>query len=115
MVKDPQAELDALFSALADPTRRDILVRLVEGESSVTKLAEPLPISLPAVSRHLRVLESAGLIARTRDGRVHRISLVTEPMLDGLEWIAVFARFWKLRLDGLERFLAVTTEDDDDA
>ena len=115
MVKDPQAELDALFSALADPTRRDILVRLVEGESSVTKLAEPLPISLPAVSRHLRVLESAGLIARTRDGRVHRISLVTEPMLDGLEWIAVFGRFWKRRLDGLEHFLAATTEDDDDA
>ena len=61
------------------------------------------------------MLESAGLIARTRDGRVHRISLVTEPMLDGLEWIAVFGRFWKRRLDGLERFLAVTTEDDDDA
>jgi DNA-binding transcriptional ArsR family regulator len=74
VVNDSQASLDALFAALADPTRRDILVRLADGESRVTKLAEPLPISLPTVSRHLRVLESAGLIARRKDGRVHRIS-----------------------------------------
>jgi DNA-binding transcriptional ArsR family regulator len=112
VVNDSQAELDALFAALADPTRRDILVRLAEGESRVTELAEPLPMSLPAVSRHLRVLESAGLIARTKDGRVHRISLVADPMLDALEWIAVFGRFWERRLDGLERFLAATTEGD---
>jgi DNA-binding transcriptional ArsR family regulator len=111
VVKHSQGELDALFSALADPTRRDILVRLAEGEAPVTKLAEPLPISLPAVSRHLRVLEAAGLVARRRDGRVHRISLVAEPMVDGLEWMAVFGQFWEHQLDALERFFAAQTED----
>ena len=110
MVKHSQGELDALFSALADPTRRDILVRLAEGDAPVTRLAEPLPISLPAVSRHLRVLEAAGLIARRRDGRVHRISLVAEPMVDGLEWMAVFGQFWEHQLDALERFFAVQAE-----
>jgi DNA-binding transcriptional ArsR family regulator len=113
VVKDSQAPLDALFAALADPTRRDILIRLAEGESRVTTLAEPLPISLPAVSRHLRVLESAGLIARKKDGRVHRISLVVDPMLDALEWIAVFGRFWEHQLDGLDRFFAASAEKED--
>ena len=113
MVKHSQSELDALFSALADPTRRDILVRLTEGEAPVTKLAEPLPITLPAVSRHLRVLESAGLVARRRDGRVHRISLVAEPMVDGLEWIGFFGRLWDHQLDALERFFAAEAEEPD--
>jgi len=113
VVKHSQGELDTLFSALADPTRRDILVRLAEGDSPVTELAEPLPISLPAVSRHLRVLESAGLVARRRDGRVHRISLVAEPMVDALEWMAVFGRFWEHQLDALERFFAAQAEDRD--
>jgi DNA-binding transcriptional ArsR family regulator len=111
VVKDSQRELDALFSALADPTRRDILVRLAEGDAPVTKLAEPLPISLPAVSRHLRVLESAGLVARRKDGRVHRISLAAEPMVDALEWMAFFGRFWEHQLDALERFFAAQPED----
>jgi DNA-binding transcriptional ArsR family regulator len=111
VVKHSPGELDALFSALADATRRDILVRLAEGDAPVTKLAEPLPISLPAVSRHLRVLESAGLVARRRDGRVHRISLVAEPMVDALEWMAVFGRFWEHQLDALERFFAAQAED----
>jgi DNA-binding transcriptional ArsR family regulator len=106
VVKHSQGELDALFFALADPTRRDILVRLAEGESAVTKLAEPLPISLPAVSRHLRVLESAGLVARRKDGRVHHISLVVEPMVGVLDWIALFGRFWEHQLDALEQFFA---------
>lgn len=113
MVKRSQGELDTLFSALADPTRREILVRLAEGESSVTKLAAPLPMSLPAVSRHLRVLESAGLVGRRKDGRVHRISLVAEPMLDGLEWMAVFGRFWEHQLDALEHFFAAQAEERD--
>ena len=107
VVKHSQGELDELFSALADPTRRDILVRLADGESPVTKLAEPLPMSLPAVSRHVRVLESAGLVARRKEGRVHRISLVAEPMLEALEWMAVFGPFWEHQLDALERFFAV--------
>jgi DNA-binding transcriptional ArsR family regulator len=112
VVKHSQREqLDVLFSALADPTRRDILVRLAEGDAPVTKLAEPLPISLPAVSRHLRVLESAGLVARRRDGRVHRISLAAEPMVDALEWMALFGRFWEHQLDALEGFFAAKPED----
>jgi DNA-binding transcriptional ArsR family regulator len=113
VVKRSQGELDELFSALADPTRRDILVRLAEGESPVTKLAEPLPMSLPAVSRHVRVLESAGLVARRKEGRVHRISLVAEPMLEALEWMAVFGRFWEHQLDALEHFFASQAEQRD--
>ena len=112
MVKRSPDSLDALFSALADPTRRDILVRLAEGESSVVKLAEPFPISLPAVSRHLRVLESAGLVAREKDGRFHRLRLVAEPMLDALEWMAYFGTFWEHRLDALDRFLATPERQD---
>jgi DNA-binding transcriptional ArsR family regulator len=110
VVKHSQDELDALFSALADATRRDILVRLAEGDAPVTKLAEPLPMSLPAVSRHLRVLESAGLVVRRRDGRVHRISLAAEPMVDALEWMAFFGRFWEHQLDALEGFFAAQAE-----
>ena len=110
MVKHSQGELDALFSALADPTRREILVRLAAGETPVMQLAEPLPMYLPAVSRHLRVLESAGLVARHRDGRVHRISLVAEPMVDVLEWMAFFGRFWEHQLDALEGFFAAEAD-----
>jgi DNA-binding transcriptional ArsR family regulator len=113
VVKHSQGELDALFSALADPTRREILVRLAEGEAPVSRLAEPLPISLPAVSRHLRVLESAGLVARRREGRVHRISLVADPMVDGVEWMAVFGRFWEHQLDALEHFFTAQADERD--
>ena len=100
-----EASLDAVFAALSDPTRRGILARLADGESSVTALAEPFDISLPAVSRHLKVLEAAGLVARTREGRVHHIRLVADPMLDALEWIARYGRFWEKRLDALDEFL----------
>jgi DNA-binding transcriptional ArsR family regulator len=105
MVKRAQPSLDAVFSALADPTRRGILAQLAEGESSVTALAEPYDVSLPAISRHLKVLEGAGLLARRKDGRVHRIRLVSDPMLDALEWMARYGRFWEERLDSLEAFL----------
>jgi DNA-binding transcriptional ArsR family regulator len=105
VVKRSQVSLDAVFSALADPTRRAILARLAEGESSVTRLAEPFEISLPAISRHLKVLEGAGLLARTKDGRVHRIRLVADPMLDALEWMARYGRFWEEQLDSLEALL----------
>jgi DNA-binding transcriptional ArsR family regulator len=105
MVKGAHAPLDAVFAALADPTRREILARLAEGESSVTRLAEPFDISLPAVSRHLKVLEGAGLLAREKDGRVHRIRMVPDSMLDALEWMAHHGRFWEEQLDSLEAFL----------
>jgi DNA-binding transcriptional ArsR family regulator len=101
--------LDATFSALADPTRRAILLRLAEGEASVSQLAEPFEISLPAISRHLKVLERAGLLAREKHGRVHHIKLVADPMLDALEWIARTGRFWEEQFDSLERLLEQTS------
>jgi DNA-binding transcriptional ArsR family regulator len=110
VVKQAQVPLDALFAALADPTRRAILLRLTRGPAPVTQLAAPLPISLPAVSRHVRVLEAAGLVARHRAGRVHRISLVAEPMVEAVEWMAGFGGFWEHQLDGLERFFARPAE-----
>jgi DNA-binding transcriptional ArsR family regulator len=102
--------LDGVFSALADPTRRAIVARLSEGESSVGELAEPFDISLPAVSKHLKVLEGAGLLARERDGRVHRCRLEAQPLGEALEWIAVYGHFWETQLDSLERFLAESAE-----
>ena len=104
MVKYP-ANLDATFSALADPTRRAILARLARGECSVTALAVPFDVSLPAISRHLRVLEKAGLLARRRDGRVHRCRVVTRPLKDAEEWIARYRAFWEKRLDALAEYL----------
>jgi len=105
MVNHSAEALDATFSALADPVRRAILLRLAEGEASVGELAKPFDISAPAISRHLRVLEEAGLLAREKHGRVHRIQLVAAPMLDALEWIARTGRFWETQFDSLERFL----------
>ncbi|MFQ5658475.1 MAG: ArsR/SmtB family transcription factor, partial [Candidatus Methylomirabilales bacterium] len=80
MVKYITPRLDATFSALADPTRRAILARLARGESSVTALAKPFDVSLPAISKHLRVLEKAGLLVRKKDGRVRRCRLLPGPM-----------------------------------
>ena len=107
MVKYSSETLDATFGALADPTRRAILERLARGESSVTALAEPFDMSLPAVSKHLRVLESAGLLARERDGRVHRCCLVGGPMEEAARWIARYRIFWERQLDALAEHLNV--------
>lgn len=104
MSPSPPAALDATFSALADPTRRSILARLREGEATVGELAAPFDVSLPAISRHLRVLEEAGLVEREKEGRMHRIRLVARPMGDALEWMARTGRFWEAQLDSLERF-----------
>jgi DNA-binding transcriptional ArsR family regulator len=98
--------LDATFGALSDPTRRAIVERLRGGEASVGELAEPFAMSLPAVSKHLTVLERAGLVERIKDGRTRRCRLVDEPMREALEWIASYGRFWEGRLDSLERLLA---------
>jgi DNA-binding transcriptional ArsR family regulator len=106
MVKRPPASLDAVFSALADPTRRDILQRLSEGEASVSELAEPFEMSLPAVSKHLGVLEDAGLVTRQKEGRTRHCRLVAAPMQEALEWIAHYGRFWEAQLDSLEGFLS---------
>ncbi len=99
------ANLDATFSALGDPIRRAIVARLSRGECSVTNLAQPFDVSLPAISKHLRVLEKAGLLARRREGRVHRCRLVTRPLKDAEEWIVRYRQFWEQRLDALSEYL----------
>src|SRR5262249_46892599 len=107
------ASLDATFGALADPTRRAILARLAEKpEISVTELAQPFDVTLPAISRHLRVLEEAGLLARRREGRVHHCRVVAAPMKPASEWIARYQRFWEERLGALARYLEETAEND---
>jgi DNA-binding transcriptional ArsR family regulator len=100
------AGLDETFAALADPTRRAILVALAEGDRSVSELAAPFDVSLPAISKHLGVLERAGLVTREREGRVRRCSLEREPLADALEWIAEYGRFWEQSFDSLELLLA---------
>jgi DNA-binding transcriptional ArsR family regulator len=91
-----------VFGALADPTRRAIVQRLTEGEATVTELAEPFDVSLPAISRHLRVLENANLLARQKDGRHYRCRLVEDPLKDAMAWIVHYGAFWEERLDSLE-------------
>jgi DNA-binding transcriptional ArsR family regulator len=105
MVKQSQ-RLDETFGALADPTRRGILVALGEGDRTVGELAQPFDMSLPAISKHLSVLERAGLITREREGRVRRCHLEREPLSDALQWIAEYGRFWEASFDSLERLLA---------
>ena len=105
MVKYQSGQLDATFGALADPTRRGILEQLVGGESSVTNLAEPFNISLPAISKHLRVLERAGLLSQEKDGRVRRCRLDAGPMKEASDWISRYQRFWEQQLDSLASYL----------
>ena len=103
MVNDSEVALDATFTALADPTRRAIVRRLERGPATVGELAEPFDISAPAVSKHLRMLERAGLLARTREGRIHRIQLAARPLNEAMAWLERHRRFWSLRLDALGR------------
>jgi DNA-binding transcriptional ArsR family regulator len=110
MVKYPGRTLDATFHALADPIRRAILARLEVGEASVTELAAPFRVSLPAVSKHIRVLEKAGLLARRRSGRVHSLRLVARPLRDAAAWIEQYRRFWESRFDALDRYLQETAQ-----
>jgi DNA-binding transcriptional ArsR family regulator len=97
--------LSATFAALADPTRRAILARLASGERSVTELAEPFDMSLPAVSKHLRVLEGAGLIARGRDAQWRPCRLVPGPLKEVAEWADRYRAIWERRLDRLDGYL----------
>ncbi len=95
--------LDAVFAALADPTRRGILQRLSRGEASITELAEPFAMTLPAVSKHLRVLERAGLVRRERDGWYHRCRLEAKPLGDAVAFLDRWRPFWEATLDQLAR------------
>ena len=97
--------LSTTFAALADPTRRAILARLASGETSVTELAEPFEISLPAVTKHLKVLERAGLITRGREAQWRPCRLDAKPLRDVADWVVQYRRFWEERLDRLEDYL----------
>jgi DNA-binding transcriptional ArsR family regulator len=105
MVKYPARMLDRTFGALADPTRRSILQHLAQGERCVTDLAKPHRMSLPAVSKHLRVLERAGLVRRRRCGRMHQLKLEAKPMKEVQQWIEDYRRFWEGSLDRLDDYL----------
>jgi DNA-binding transcriptional ArsR family regulator len=97
--------LSTTFAALADPTRRAILARLVSGPVSVTDLAEPFDISLPAVSRHLKVLERSGLIARTHEAQWRPCRLKPKPLKDAVDWLEHYRRSWEESLDRLDDYL----------
>ena len=98
--------LSDTFSALADPTRRAILARLASGEATVGELADPFAMSLPAVSKHLKVLERAGLISRGREAQWRPCRLSAAPLRDAADWIDDYRRFWEERFDRLEAYLA---------
>jgi DNA-binding transcriptional ArsR family regulator len=97
--------LSVTFAALADPTRRAILTRLAQGEASVTELAEPFAMSLPAVSKHLKVLEHAGLISRTREAQWRLCRLEAGPLKDVSDWVEHYRRFWEESFDRLADYL----------
>ncbi len=97
--------LSITFSALADPTRRAILARLVSGEVSVTELAEPFAMSLPAVSKHLKVLERAGLITRSREAQWRPCRLKAGPLKDAADWLEHYRQFWEQSFDRLDDYL----------
>ncbi len=98
-------DLNITFAALADPTRRAILARLSSGEASVTELAEPFEMSLPAISKHLKVLERAGLIARGREAQWRPCRLAAGPLRDAADWLEHYRRFWDESFDRLEDYL----------
>ncbi len=100
-----QDQLSSTFAALADPTRRAILARLALGETSVTELAQPFRMSMPAVSKHLKVLERAGLIARGREAQWRPCRLQAAPLKNAAGWIEEYRRFWSDQVDALERYL----------
>jgi DNA-binding transcriptional ArsR family regulator len=105
MVEYRSKLLDRTFGALADPTRRRILAQLAQGDECVTDLARPHAMSLAAVSKHLIVLEKAGLVRRRRNGRVHSLALEAKPMQEAQAWIDRYRKFWEGNLDQFEKYL----------
>jgi DNA-binding transcriptional ArsR family regulator len=100
-------QLDATFIALADPTRRAILARLVSGEATVNELTEPFSISQPAVSKHLKILERAGLVSRSRDATRRPVKIEAGPMRDAADWLANYRTFWAQSYQRLDALLEV--------
>jgi DNA-binding transcriptional ArsR family regulator len=107
-------QLSTTFAALADPTRRAILVRLADGEATVNELAEPFPITVQAVSQHLKVLENAGLISRGRTAQLRPSRLHAAPLKDAVEWLETYRRFWDDSFDQLEARLKSTEKGPED-
>jgi DNA-binding transcriptional ArsR family regulator len=97
--------LDGVFNALCDPTRRAILARLTDTDARVTDIAAQFPISLNSISKHIRMLERAGLVSRTVQGRDHLLSLNAAPLADAVEWLERYRRFWEGRLAALEKLV----------
>ena len=110
MVKYHSSTLNRTFAALADPTRRRILAHLARGDKRVTHLARPHAMSLPAVSKHLRVLEKAGLLRRRRFGRVHEMRLEAKPLKQAAQWVEEYRKFWEGSLDRLAAYLEKTNK-----
>ena len=110
MVKYQSRSLNRTFAALADPTRRRILAHLAQGDRRVTDLARPHDMSLPAVSKHLRVLEKAGLLRRRRYGRVHEMRLDAKPLKRAAQWVEEYRKFWEGSLDRLAAYLEKTNK-----
>lgn len=108
MVKHSAVSLNQTFAALADPTRRRILAQLAQGDRCVTSLARRYEMSLPAVSKHLRVLERAGLLRRRRYGRVHEMQLQAKPLKQAAQWVEEYRKFWEGSLDRLAEYLEKT-------
>lgn len=106
MVNNNSQDLNHIFGALSDPTRRAMLMRLSEEEVSVAELSKPFSISKSAVTKHLKVLENAGLLQRTIDGRIHYCRLNPKPLVEASEWMVFYKKFWNQKLDGLDSFLS---------
>ena len=104
-------QLDAVFGALADPTRRAILARLADGDLTVNELRVPFRVSQPAISRHLKVLEASGLISRSRRATARLSHLEAEPLRDATEWLARYREFWDQRYDQLDELLATLKQE----
>ncbi len=115
MVNDSSEQLNTVFFALADPTRRAILARLAHGEASGTELAQPFSISVPAISKHLRVLEHAELILHRKDGRTHRFRLAARPLKEAATWLEHYRQFWETQFDALDTYLQATSEEEQES
>jgi DNA-binding transcriptional ArsR family regulator len=115
MVKYHGVRLSGTFGALADPTRRAILRRLAAGEASISELAEPYEMSLPAISKHLRVMEDAGLVTRRKEGRSWRCRLVAAPLKEAVDFLSFYQRFWSGQLDSVADYLKELDSEDNNS